>query len=111
MRDIYEEHREQIEKFSVETSVIQSGLVSKLSRTIDEGIGAALSYAEDQIDRIKNQFTGIFDELDALIKQKYTELEQCASDQKTKEAELEKNKRLLGWIEANKKEIDNILDI
>lgn len=111
MRDIYEEHRVRIEKFSVETSVIQSGLVSKLSRTIDEGIEAALSYAESQIDRIKKQFTGLFDELDALIKQKYTELEQCANDQKTKEAELEKNKKLLGWIEANKKEIENILDI
>lgn len=111
MKDIYEERREQIERFSVETKKIHEGLITKLRRTIDEGIDAALDYAEDQIDRIKNQFTGIFHELDALIKQKYTELERCASDQKTKEAELEKNKKLLGWIEANRKEIDNILDI
>ena len=111
MKDIYEEHREQIENFSVETRVIQSGLISKLRRNLDEGIEDALSYAEDQIDTMKRQFTVIFDELDALIQEKYTELEMCATDQKTKEAELEKNKKLLEWIEACKKEIEEILNI
>ena len=111
MKDIYEEHRETVEKFSVETSIIQTGLISKLRRSLDEGIEAALSYASDQIAAMKAQFTDIFDELDKLIQQKYTELEQCASDQKTKEAELEKNKKLLAWIEACKKEIEEILNI
>ena len=111
MKDIFEERREQIEKFSVETAVIQTGLVSKLRRNLDEGIEAALTYASDQIDRMKKQFTELFDELDVLIQEKYTELEQCANDQKTKEEELEKNKRLLSWIEANRAEIDSILDI
>ena len=111
MKDIFEERREQIEKFSVETAVIQTGLVSKLRRNLDEGIEAALIYASDQIDRMKKQFTELFDELDVLIQEKYTELEQCANDQKTKEEELEKNKKLLSWIEANRAEIDSILDI
>ncbi len=111
MRDIYEEHREQIEKFSVETSVIQTGLVSKLRRNLDEGIEEALRYAADQIEGMKAQFTKIFDELDALIQQKYTELEQCANDQQTKEAELEKNRKLLTWIEACRTEISEILNI
>lgn len=111
MKDIYEEHREQIEKFSVETSVIQTGLVSKLRRNLDEGIEDALSYSEEQIVRMKEQFTKIFDELDELIQEKYAELDRCASDQKTKEAELEKNKKLLMWIEACKSEIDEILNI
>lgn len=111
MKDIYEEHREQIENFSVETGVIQTGLVSKLRRNLDEGIEDALSYAEEQISTMKAQFTAIFEELDALIQEKYTELEKCATDQQTKEAELEKNKKLLAWIEACKAEIDGILDI
>lgn len=111
MRDIYEEHREQIEKFSVETAVIQAGLVSKLRRSLDEGIEGALDYAKEQIEGIKEQFAGLFDELDALIKEKYTELEECVNDQKTKEEELEKNKKLLKWIEKNKQEINSILDI
>lgn len=111
MRDIYEERREQIEKFSVETRIIQSGLVSKLRRSLDEGIEDALRYAEEQIGRIKNQFMELFDELDQIIRQKYTELEECAGDQKTKEAELEKNRKLLAWIETCKAEIDEALEI
>lgn len=62
---------------------------------MDEGIESALSYAEDQIEEMKSQFTNIFDELDAIIKEKYTELEMCATDQKTKEAELEKTRNYL----------------
>lgn len=111
MRDIYEQRTEQIEKFSVDTSVIQSGLISKLRRSLDEGIGDAIQYAEDQINRMKQQFSKMFDELDDLIKKKYTELEQCATDQKTKEAELNKNRSLLKWIEGCRAEIDEILNI
>ena len=111
MRDIFEERREQIKKFSVDTAVIQTGLVSRLRRSLDEGIEDALQYAEEQIGRIKNQFSEIFDELDELIQKKYQELEQCANDQHIKEAELEKNRKLLKWIEANKEEIDQILEI
>lgn len=111
MKDIFEERHEQIEKFSVDTAVIQAGLVSKLRRNLDEGIEETLDYASDQIDRMKEQFTDLFDELDLFIQEKYTELEQCANDQKTKEEELEKNKKLLLWIEKNKEEIDNVLNI
>ena len=111
MKDIYEERREQIENFSVDTSVIQSGLISKLRRNLDDGIEDALRYATDQIDTMKRQFNEMFDELDELIKGKYNELELCANDQKTKEEELEKNKKLLEWIEGCKGKIDEILDI
>ena len=111
IRDIFEEHREIIEKFSVETAVLQSGLVSRLRRNLDEGIEDALAYAADQIDQMKTQFSESFDELDDLIQEKYTELEQCANDQQTKEQELEKNRRILSWIEACKKEMDDVLEI
>ena len=111
MRDIFEEHREQIENFSVETSAIQTGLISKLRRNLDDGMADALKYAEEQIEMMKKQFTELFDELDALIQEKYTELEMCATDQKTKEEELKKNKKLLSWIEACKDEIDEIISI
>ena len=70
-----------------------------------------MKYAGRQISSMKEQFSNLFDELDALIKEKYTELEECASDKKTKEEKLEKNKKLLAWIEACRAEIDEILDI
>ena len=111
MRDVFEERREQIEKFSVELSVIQTGLVSKLRKNLDEGIEAATGYAEEQVNAMKEQFKAIFAELNALIKEKYTELEQCALEQHNKEAELEENRKLLNWIEACQKEIEDILEI
>lgn len=111
MKDIFEERREQIENFSVATSDISAGLLMKIQRNLDEGIADALSYAETQIENMKTQFAELFDELDALIQEKYTELEQCATDQQTKAEALEKNKALLGWIEACKAEIDAILNV
>lgn len=111
MRDIYEERTETIEKFSAKVKTIQTGLMSKMQRELEESIDAALAYAKDQITDMKDQFMDMFDHLDRLIEQKYDELEKCANDQKAKEAELEKNKELLGWIEACKAEIDEILDM
>ena len=111
MRDIFEERTEKIEKFSVETSEIQASLIGRFRDNLDGGIDDALYYAKDQVDTIKKQFTGMFDELDKLIQKKYTELQQCAEDQKSREAELEKNRKLLAWIESNKTEIDGILEI
>ena len=111
MKDIYEEHTETIEKFTVETAVIQSGLIAKLRKNLDEGIDKALTYADEMINEMKNQFTVMFDELDILIEEKYTELEMCISDQKTKEEELKKNKELLKWIEDCNTKIEDVLNI
>mgnify|MGYP004637836345 CR=1 FL=1 len=111
MKDVFEEHREQIEHFQVATSDISAGLLMEIQKNLDEGIADALSYAETQIENMKTQFAELFDELDALIQEKYTELEKCATDQQTKEEALEKNKALLGWIEACKAEIEDVLNI
>ena len=111
MKDIFEERREQIENFSVATSDISAGLLMKIQRNLDEGIADALSYAETQIENMKTQFEELFDELDEIIQEKYTELEQCSTDEQTKKDELEKNRALLGWIEACQAEINDILNI
>lgn len=111
MKDIFEERREQVEKFVVATHDISAGLLFEIQRNLDNGIKDALSYADKQISMMKAQFSELFDELDDLIQEKYTELEQCATDQKTKAESLGKNKALLGWIEACKAEIDDILNI
>lgn len=111
MRDVFEARVEKIEKFSVLTAVIQTGMVRKLRENLDDGITAAVAHATTQISNMKIQFFDIFDELDEIIKKKYDELALCASDQKQKEAELEKNKRILRWIESNKNEIDSILNM
>ena len=111
MRDIYEERTETIEQYCVETAIIQTGLISNLSRRRDEGIEETLNYAQEEIDNMKSQFRDMFDELDELIKQKYTELEQCMADEETRKAELEKSRRLCAWIEERSEQIEKVLDI
>lgn len=111
MRDVYEERVEKIERFSASTSLLQAGLMRKYRQSIDEGVDDALGYAEEQIEKMKEQFMGIFDELDKIISQKYDELNQCASDQKEKEAELARNKKILSWIQECMSEISGILEM
>lgn len=111
LRDVFEQRVDRIEKFKVEVAVIQVGLVSKLRRTINEGIDEAIVYAAEQIDMIKKQFTLMFDELDVLIKQKYEELNECIKDQDTSKEKLESNKKILSWIETCKAEVEEVLEI
>lgn len=111
MRDVFEEKKETIEKFSVSTALIQQALIAKMRRNLDEGTESALGFASEQVDRMKEQFAHIFEELDELIAAKYEELERCATDQTEKEATLAANQKLLEWIEQKMNEINSILDM
>lgn len=111
MRDVYEERTETIENYTADVSVIQTGLLATLRQTLDDGMNSACSYAEKQAESMKKQFINSLEKLDQLITQKYEELEQCANDQKTREEELKKSRDILEWIEANKNQIDSILDM
>lgn len=111
IRDVYRKKTEEIEKFSVKIADIQMIVGGKLHQNLDEGIKIALYYAEEQICKMKQQFTDMFEKLDALIVQKYEELEVCARDQKQKEEKLKKNKDILVWLEAKVDEINKILEI
>lgn len=111
IRDVFEERTEQIKKFSVLTNRIQTELMAKMRRNLDEGIDGALTYAGEQVKGMKAQFSNIFAELDKIIAAKYDELEKCASDEAEKNARLQKNQEILQWIEGNMREIDTILDM
>lgn len=111
MRDIYEERREKIEKYQVKTTTIQAGLIAKMRQNLDEGVNAALTYAEEMVEQMKEDFSKSFDELDRIIQSKYEELEKCAKDQKAQENQLEDTRAVLQWIETCQHEIDEILDI
>ncbi len=111
MRDVYELREETIEKFSAETDLIQTGLIRRFRQNLDEGIESALAYAYEQVSGMKKQFASSFDALDRLIEQKYNELDQCANNQRLREAELEKNQNLLNWIAGYREMIDKILDM
>lgn len=57
------------------------------------------------------QFSDMFDVLDQHIQAKYQELEDVASNQEKQQEALEENQKILSWLEANKKEIYDIVEI
>ena len=111
IKDILEERVEKIEKFSVKTDEIQTSLIAKLRRSLDEGIQSALDYASEQVEALKEQFSEQFDELDKAIQEKYAELKKCADDRDRSQQELEENQRILDWMIACANEINDILTI
>lgn len=111
MRDVFELRTEKLEKFQVTTVRIQSALIAKMRRNLDEGIKNTMKYAEEQVVRMKQQFLRLFDQLDKVISEKYKELEKCSTDEKEKKAALKENQDILNWIEANITEIDSILEM
>ena len=111
IRDVFEERVEHIEKFSVSTALIQQGLIAKMRKNMDEGVDEALGFAGEQVGRMKAQFFRIFDKLDDVIKARYQELEECATDQSKQEDRLRENQAVLEWIETCIAEINDILTI
>ena len=111
MRDIFEKRSEQVEKYEVNVSDIQSGLMGILSNSLEGGIADTVEYAAAQVQQTKEQFAKMFDKLDILIKEKYQELEEAADKQHASEETLKKNRELMNWLEECKAEIDDALNI
>ena len=53
----------------------------------------------------------MLDKLNDIIKEKYEELNNCASGKANQEQEMKNNQKILQWIIANQKAIDEILKI
>ena len=111
MRDIFEQRTQRIEHFSVEKGVIQRGLVSKFRQSVADGIKEAMDEADKRVISLKQNFTASFDEVDRKIEEKYKELENYAEDQTTKEYMVKENQKTLAWIEANQREMDDVLNM
>lgn len=110
-RDVFEKRIKREEKYSVETSELQTRLVVPLRAEIDKGVEDSISYAENRVKSIKNSFKKEFEMLDEIIKKKYEEFDKCANDEEKKQQELDRNKAILEWIENSVAEINEILDI
>lgn len=111
MRDIYEDRTRVIEEFRMDLAAVSAKLLAPYDMAVEDGMNDALKVAREQIENMKSQFIKMFDKLDSMIKQKFTELEECIRNKDSKQEEIEENKRLVEWIECNKRELDGILDM
>lgn len=109
MRDVFEEKTETVEKFSVEVAKIERALLTRMRSNLEEGLDRTMVLAEEQVRSLKERFAGLFEELDKVIAAKYDELEMYTADEAEKANMLQKNQKLLNWIQANLDEIDTLL--
>jgi hypothetical protein len=111
LRDVFEERKEQIEKFSIDTTMLQTMLMAKLRANLEEGIDGTVQLVGQQIEALKKQFAQSFEVLDAMIAEKYAELEACAKDESESQARLQENQGILEWLEECMKEVTDILEL
>lgn len=97
--------------YVVSVAELQRKLVMPISQQLDKEVAELIEAATFCIDDLKNQFIASFDEVDALITEKYEELESFTQQQ----GELEKRKaeceEMLKFIRGNMQELKNAVDI
>ncbi|MGP1599089.1 dynamin family protein [Peptoanaerobacter stomatis] len=71
----------------------------------------AVEYANRQSDKIKQDFSEKFSELDEVLKNKLQELENCANDNKAVEQRIRESEDKLRWLENIQAKTKSILDI
>ena len=98
-------------EFKAKVDAIQVKCISKLRQDLDTGIEGALKYSKEQSNNMKNQLIDMLDKLNDIIKEKYEELNSCASGKENQEKEMARNQKILKWIEDNQREIDQVLKI
>lgn len=76
-----------------------------------ENSANAVEYAKSQTRKIKGAFSKKFEELDAVLKGKLKELEECATDNANIECRIKETQKRLKWLEDIQARTKAILDI
>ena len=71
----------------------------------------AVEYTNEQSEKIKQNFSRKFEELDEVLKSKLQELENCANDNKEAEQRIHESEDKLRWLENIQAKTRSILDI
>lgn len=90
-------------------------LAQKFFAPIQESLygncSSAVEYAKEQTRAIKRAFATKFDELDAVLKGKLSELEAYAKDNENIEIRIKETQERLDWLEGIQEKVNSILDI
>ena len=70
-----------------------------------------VDYAKTQTAIIKKEFKAKFDELDAVLEKKLSELKDCATDAENTDKIIQQTKDRLAWLENIQTKIEAILEI
>lgn len=104
-KDVYED------KEYVDGTKLSQRFFAPIQEQLYENNNNAIEYAKTQTKKIKQEFSKKFAELDAVLKQKLQELEDCANDSKDVERRIRESQAKLKWLEDIQAKTKSILDI
>lgn len=104
-KDVYED------KEYVDGTKLSQRFFAPIQEQLYENSNNAIEYAKTQTKKIKQDFSKKFAELDAVLKQKLQELEDCANDNKDVERRIRESQAKLKWLEDIQLKTKSILDI
>lgn len=104
-KDVYED------KEYVDGTKLSQRFFAPIQEQLYENSNNAIEYAKAQTKKIKQEFSKKFAELDAVLKQKLQELEDCANDNKDVERRIRESQDKLKWLEDIQVKTKSILDI
>ena len=104
-KDIYED------KEYVDGTKLAQRFFAPIQEQLYENSNNAIEYAKAQTQKIKQDFSKKFVELDTVLKKKLQELEDCANDNKNVERRIRESQAKLKWLEEIQIKTKAILDI
>lgn len=104
-KDIYED------KEYIDGTKLAQRFFAPIQEQLYENSNNAVEYAKAQTKKIKQDFSKKFTELDAVLKKKLQELEECANDNRDVERRIRESQAKLKWLEEIQVKIKTILDI
>ena len=104
-KDIYED------KEYVDRTKLAQRFFAPIQEQLYENRDNAIEYAKAQTEKIKQDFSKKFVELDTVLKKKLQELEDCANDNKNVERRIRESQAKLKWLEEIQIKTKAILDI
>lgn len=107
---IEQETREKIH-YVVPVADLQRKLVTPIRQQLDSDVAELIEVAYSCVENLKKQFLDSFDEVDELIKAKYSELESYTQQQDELEQRKSECESMLTFIQDNLKELADALDV
>ncbi|WP_448916617.1 dynamin family protein [Eubacterium ramulus] len=104
-KNVYED------KEYVDGTKLAQRFFAPIQEQLYENNNNAIEYAKAQTKKIKQDFSKKFVELDAVLKEKLQELEDCANDNKNIEYRIRESQAKLKWLEEIQIKTKAILDI
>jgi hypothetical protein len=117
MKDVFEEiptveqETRTKTRYVVEVAELQMELLTPINKQLDQDVKELISAASVCIDDLKAQFLKSFDELDELIKNKYTELESYIEQEDAMQKRKDDCECMLEFIQDNLQELHDALDV